>query len=116
MNFDEHPLIQLSRRIERGETHESDHKTYEAARDLAEKLGDLLNGGSHGPAQAGLLVGLLKQHRYLNNEAIIAVLTALGEFGRLNKAAVADARNSFAYDLCRKLRDTFRSELFWHDQ
>jgi len=114
------PIIQEIRRLEgqvRGQVpHASDRKTYEAARELAYKLGDILNGGSSGVVVAGLVEGLIRQHRYLQNETIIALLTALGEVGRLPDTCFVDPRNEFGFNLCRKLRQDFRDDLFWRDK
>lgn len=97
------------------ESDRHDAKKYGEARDAVLKLGDALNGGSREAIAAGVVEGLLRTHRYLSNEVVVAFLTALGELGALPEAEVSDPRNKFAYELCQKLRRTFRDELFWRD-
>jgi hypothetical protein len=92
-----------------------DAETFRKTRDAVKSLGDLLNGGDKGAVLAGIVEGLLLQHRYLQNEAIITLLTALGEFGGLSAGQHTDARNEFAHKLCKLLRKRFRDELFWQD-
>lgn len=106
MNRDE-----LSQKIEE---HEND-RAFSKARDAMRALGDALNGGNKDAAMVGALVGLLTTHRYLANEAVIVLLTALGEFGGMEEASVSDARNSFAYRISGKIRTALKDELFWKD-
>jgi hypothetical protein len=93
-----------------------DRETFKKASELAAALGDVLNSGSSEAAVAGFLDGVLRTHRYLSNSAVIVLLTALGDFGALPEPAVSDARNAFAYKLCRKLRESFKDDLFWRDK
>jgi hypothetical protein len=91
-------------------------KAFEEARDAVMALGDALNGGSKDVILAGILEGMMRTHRYLSNEMVIALLTAMGEFGSLPESSVSDARNSFAFKLCGKVRENFSDELFWRDK
>ena len=118
-DIDQLPIIQKIRRLEgrvQGDRpHPSERKTYQAAKEVGEKIGDILNGGSKDTVVAGLVEGLTRQHRFLQNETIVAVLTALGEVGSLPDSCFVDARNEVGMSLCRKLRKAFRDELFWRD-
>jgi len=92
-----------------------DCETFNEAREAVRKLGNLLNGGSKEAVLAGMVEGLLMQHRYLQGETIVRLFTALGEFGGLPEGQYTDARNAFAHKLCSLLRERFRDDLFWKD-
>lgn len=110
-------IVNGIRSMEQGRNvNKHDRETYHKARDAAYALGDLLNGGSKNAVMLGLVEGLVRQHRYLQNEAIVTLLTALGEFGALPERQFTDARNEFAHKLCRLLRERFKDELFWRDE
>jgi hypothetical protein len=109
-------IIETIRKLERGEIRDSRRERYLEARNAAEKLGDLLNGCSKSYVMAGIVEGLVRQHRYLQNETIVTLLEALGEFGALPEGQYTDARNEFAHKLCRLLRERFQDELFWRDK
>jgi hypothetical protein len=93
-----------------------DIATFEKARDAMALFGDLLNGGSKEAVLTGMVEGLAKPHRYLQNEAIITLFYALGEFGGLPEGQYTDPRNAFAHKLCGLLRERFKDELFWKDE
>ena len=103
--------IDEMRRPAREEHQKYDRETFRRADQLMEELGKLLNGGSKSVAVLGVINGLRREHRYLQNEAIISLLTALG---RLPEVEGTDARNEFGIDLCRKVRKTFDDSLFWN--
>lgn len=103
----------LSARVDAIKADRYDRERFERARDAVKALGDVLNGGSKDAAMVGALVGLLTTHRYLSNEVVIALLTAMGEFASLPEHAVSDARNQFAYAICGKMREALKSDLFW---
>jgi len=109
-------MNELGQKIEAAESDKYTRPTFEKARDAVKALGDSLNGGNKDAVQTGALVGLLTTHRYLSNEMVIQLLTALGEFGAMPESAVSDARNEFAYKLCGKVRAALRDELFWRDK
>jgi hypothetical protein len=82
-----------------------------------ETLCDALNSGNKATVVAGVTYGLLTQHRYLEDEAIVALLTALGEVGKLSaNGDHTDARNEFGHKLCQIVRERFHDELFWGDK
>lgn len=111
-------MNELGQKIETAESDKYTRPTFEKARDAVRALGDTLNNGSQGKdaVQTGMIVGLLTTHRYLSNEMVTQLLTALGEFGAMPESAVSDARNEFAYRLCGKLRTALKDELFWRDK
>lgn len=90
-----------------------DRKTFDKAAAAADTLGDLLNGGNHDAVLAGIVDSLLRQHRHLQNNTIVVLLRALGEIGGLPEGQVSDARNAYAYRLCRLLRERFGDEIYW---
>lgn len=109
-------MNELGQKIETAESDRYTRPSFEKSRDAVKTLGDTLNGGSKDAVQTGVLVGLLTTHRYLSNEMVVQLLTALGEFGAMPESAVSDARNEFAYRLCGKLRTALKDELFWRDK
>ena len=103
--------IDEMRRPPREEHQKYDRETFRRADMLMEELGKLLNGGSKGAAILGVVNGLRREHRYLQNEAIISLLTALG---RLPEVEGTDARNEFGIGHCKTVRKTFDDSLFWN--
>jgi len=103
----------LSEKIQAVESDRYTRPAYEKARDAVRALGDVLNGGNKDAAMLGALSGLLTTHRYLSNEMVIALLTAMGEFASLPEHAVSDGRNQFAYAICGKMRAALKDDLFW---
>ena len=67
------------------------------ARDAIETLTRALNGGTRRDVIAGLVQGLSREHRYLQSEAIWALLEALA---RLPQETGTDARNEHAVNAC----------------
>lgn len=107
-------MNELGQKIEEMESNRE--QTFTKARDAVRALGDALNGGNKDAVQVGVIVGVLTTHRYLSNEMVVQILTALGEIGGLPESSVSDARNAFAYKLCGKVREALRDELFWRDK
>lgn len=103
------------REMESRDVHPGVRKRYDAAKAAIESLGDALNGGGRDDTVAAVVEGWLRTHRYLANEVVVTLLTAMGEIGALPENEVSDPRNKFAYELCQKVRRSFRDELFWKD-
>ena len=87
-------------------------KTFEASREAILGLCKALNGGNREDAIAGLLDGLTHEHRYLQNGAIWALLSALGAFGGLPDR-FTDARNESAHKACKDIREVLSERIYW---
>jgi hypothetical protein len=111
-------IIEAIRAFERPSktTNKYDLATYEKARDITQSLIDLTNGGGKGAIVAGMVEGIVRNHRYLQQEGILCLFQALGEFGSLSEGSFTDPRNEFAHKMCKLLRERFRDELFWRDK
>jgi hypothetical protein len=96
-------------------SHEYQRRAFARGKDLAEMLCDSVNGMDHQTIAAGFLEGILTSHRFLQNEAIFALLEALGNFGALADY-MTDARNEAAHGACGKVREALRDLLFWRDE
>lgn len=111
--FDNQVISELAR-MERLSSREPSEKyqkvTFDHAKELGEKLGKILNGGSQNPAVMGVLYALRREHRYLQNVVVIVLLQAIG---LLHKVEGTDARNEFAIGLSRKVFEALNDELFF---
>ena len=99
-----------------------DHKTRNAAEARAKRLAreatmallDSTNAmGCREAVVAGVVEGILNTHRHLQSEGIRAILTALGEFGRLE--GQADARNAHTKETCALLVERIADRIYWKD-
>jgi hypothetical protein len=100
---------QLTRDIQTVQANKYTRATFQKAKEGMEELTRALNGGTSKAAMLGVLDALWSEHRYLQNEAIIALLSALAN---LAPVAGSDARNEFGIGLCQKIRDTLDDELY----
>ena len=97
------------RRIREAET-----DAYAKAKVATKALLDATNVmGSEKAVIAGVVAGILETHRYLQGQGIVAILTALGEFGRL--PGHEDPRNAHAKATCAKLPEALREQIYWKD-
>jgi len=62
---------------------------------------------------AGVVAGLLETHRYLQQQGIVAILEALGSFGKMD--GQSDARNEHAKATCALLPEALRERIYWKD-
>jgi len=92
-----------------------DRETFGAVEAATKAITKALNGGNKKAAEAGLLYGLVNEHRYLQGEAIATILMALGRYGALPEGSYTDPRNQFAHKLCAKLREALDDDLYWGD-
>lgn len=96
-----------------------DSDTFRKVVGIVEQLGNIINLSGNEPIiRAGIFVGLIKTHRYLEQNLITCILESLGDLGlaaREDHHRYTDGRNEFAMSLCKKLRETFKDELFWKD-
>jgi hypothetical protein len=91
---------------------EADRVAYQKAREATKTLLDATNVmGAESAVMAGVVAGILETHRYLQSKGITALLTALGEFGRLE--GLADARNEYVKGTCAMLPDVLRERIYW---
>jgi hypothetical protein len=91
---------------------EHSRKTFEEVEAATKAILNALNGGSQKPAIFGFLAGLMGEHRYLQNEGVIALLTGLGVFGGMPRR-YTDARNEIAHKLCGTLREALNERIYW---
>jgi hypothetical protein len=93
---------------------ESEREAYLAARNATKALLDATNTmGADKAVVAGVVAGILETHRYLQDQGITAILTALGEFGRMS--GQEDARNADAKGTCAMLPEVLRERIYWKD-
>jgi len=93
---------------------EADREAFRKAREATKALLDATNTMGAEPAVvAGVVAGILETHRYLQGQGIVAILTALGEFGRL--PGHEDPRNAHAKATCAKLPEALREQIYWKD-
>jgi hypothetical protein len=93
---------------------ECEVEAFNKARDAVMALLDATNVmGCDDAVKLGVIQGILRTHRYLQGQGIVAILTALGEFGRLpgNK----DPRNAHAKETCESLVSALRERIYWPD-
>lgn len=101
---------------ERGRTaNKWDRETFEAVEKATKAISKALNGGNRKAAEAGLLFGLVNEHRYLQGESIVTILMALGHYGGLPEGTYVDDRNRFVHKVCAKLREALKDDLYWGD-
>jgi len=87
---------------------------FRKVRDTVRELVDLNNTMSREKEViAGIVAGLVGEHPHLQHKTILALLTALGEVGTVDRRI--DGRNEFARGLCTTLRERFKDEIFWKD-
>ena len=92
----------------------AERDAFNAARAATKALLDATNCmGADKAVIAGVVAGILNTHRYLQGQGIIAILTALGEFGRL--PGHEDPRNAHAKATCAKLPEALREQIYWKD-
>lgn len=87
---------------------------FNAAREAFGILTKALNSGDRKAVIAGLLDAITHEHRYLQNSAIWALLTAMGAFGGLPDR-FTDARNESAHKACRDIREVLGDRIYWPD-
>ena len=93
-----------------------DREEFKRVQDAMASLDRVSNSSHSHRLRAGILVGLLQMHRYLQNQVIIEMIQALGDFAALvedNEARYTDARNIFAAKVCMKLRKALEDDLFY---
>lgn len=96
-----------------------DSKTFNKAVANVDALCNIANGSGRDLITTATIMGLLDAHRYIQNETVIALITALGDLGRMYEETpemVSDARNSFAMSLCLKIRKALQDDLFWRTE
>lgn len=82
------------------------------AREATMSLLDSTNAsGCREAVVAGVVEGILATHRHLQSEGIRAILTALGEFGRLE--GQADMRNAHTKETCGLLVERIADRIYW---
>jgi hypothetical protein len=92
-------------------------RDFEAGVELAKALAKALNGGDRGNLVLGFTEGMAREHRYLQGEAIFALLKALGNLGGLADCSRhTDARNEHAYRACAKIREALRDQIIFDDE
>lgn len=87
----------------------------DTARDAFGALCKALNGGPREAVVGGLLAGLTTEHRYLVNDAVWALLDALGEWGGGSPRSYTDARNESAHLACREVREALKDRIYWRE-
>jgi hypothetical protein len=103
-------LARFERLRDRDPSEKYQKVTFDAAKEATEVLTKALNGGSQRPAIFGILSALRREHRYLQNEAVIVMLSALG---LLCEVEGTDARNEFGIGLSRKVQEKLEDDLFY---
>jgi hypothetical protein len=92
-------------------------RDFDAGVELATALAKALNGGDRNNLVLGLTEGLTREHRYLQGEAVFALLKALGNLGSLaDSSRHTDARNVHAYRACAKIREALRDQIIFDDE
>jgi len=93
---------------------EADQEAFRKAREATKAILDATNTmGAESAVVAGVVAGILETHRYLQGQGIVAILTALGEFGKL--PGHEDARNAHAKGTCAKLPEVLKDRIYWKD-
>lgn len=94
-----------------------DSKTFEEAKTAIRKLADIVNGsGNDTIMRSAIVAEMLRTHRYLQNELINTLILSLGDLGTMfseEPNSVSDARNAWALELCKKLRDKLDKDIFF---
>ena len=98
---------------------QNDGDTFRQAREVIATLATLINrSGNDHILRLAIIDEVRRTHRYLQNELIVCILTALGDLGKLAEdepGDFSDARNEFSMKVLQKLRKSLRDELFWRD-
>lgn len=95
-----------------------DGDTFRKVEEMVKSFGDIVNRNNGVILEAGLVNGLNKTHRYLQQGVVISLLKGLGDLGALyqeNPGMFADGRNEFSMKLLVKLRAALKDELFYRD-
>lgn len=114
----------LSTKFARGEEEDTqslklrifDQETMNDTASAIKTIGDKMNAGDDGVVVAGIVSGLIDQHRYLQSKTIGALIWALCEFATLPEDQFVDARNLYAHKLCQKMRECFADDFCWKDR
>jgi hypothetical protein len=86
-------------------------EAFDAAFDATQVFAKALNGGPSRAVVLGILSALDREHRYLQQKQIMAMLMALG---LVDVVGGSDARNEFAHGLTAKVRETLDDSLFYN--
>lgn len=90
-------------------------ESVQAGMDAMQMLVDKTNGGSEKDIAVGAVTVLVSEHRYLQNETVLALLRIIQTYGELDEERYVDGRNEAMYNICRRLaallRETFGSML-----
>jgi hypothetical protein len=91
-----------------------EREAFQTAREATKTLLDATNVmGAERAVVAGVVAGLLETHRYLQSQGILAILEALGSFGKIGGRE--DARNAHAKATCAMLPEALRERIYWKD-
>lgn len=94
--------------------YKSEATPFQKAKVATKMLLDATNTmGSDREIQAGFVAGILETHRHLQSQGILAILTALGNWGKM--AGQSDARNEHAKETCELLPTLLRERIYWKD-
>jgi hypothetical protein len=85
-------------------------QAFDQAKEATEILSKALNGGPSRAVILGMLSSLMREHRYLQQEQVVAMLSALG---LVDVVSGCDARNEFAHGLTSKVRKALKDDLFY---
>ena len=85
--------------------------TTQQAIDATKALIKALNGGSSKDVVAGVVDTLKHEHRYLQGQAVWALLEALGSLA----GERTDPRNVHAIKACGTLREALGEVIYWKD-
>jgi len=127
--------LQELERPARKEHQKRERDGYREIKTVVDNLGRALNGGTrrggepkpcetcqHDPGITAVSAdtlalaftsALTREHRYLQNELIQALIMALGNMPEVEGT---DARNEFAIGLCKDIRFLFKDKLFWRSE
>ena len=83
---------------------------FDAAFEATQVFAKALNGGPDRAVMLGILSALSREHRYLQQQQVLAMLGALG---LLDVVSGSDARNEFAHKLTGQVRGALSDSLFW---
>jgi len=83
---------------------------FDAAFAATQEFAKALNGGPERAVLLGILSALSREHRFLQQQQVIAMLSALG---LLDVVSGSDARNEFAHKLTGQVREALSDSLFW---
>lgn len=91
-------------------------ESVQAGMDAMQRFLDSTNGGSERDIAVGAVAVLTHEHRYLQNETVLALLRIIQTYGELSPEEMyVDGRNEAMYRVCQKLaavlRETYGSLL-----